>query len=186
MKRKIITMLLMAALSISALGATPWIQVGGIIDYGKSVSDEGFAEGFKDISNYGFGAEARINLFSWVSIDVPATFRFGDGFTISTRPSINLNIPALSILDIAFGLGTNLDFSAEDDGWTMNGTPLSDGVDTLKNSSLFYRGAVTFNLSMLSIGIAAEVPMKGTFSSFDMTPSWDSTRLSASVLVNLL
>lgn len=186
MRKKIITLLMVTAVAISCAWATPWIQLGGIVDYGKSVSEEDFAEGFKAISNYGFGAEARFNLFSWVSIDIPATFRFGDDFTISTRPSLNLNIPALSFLDIALGLGTNLAFTSGDDGWTMNGMQFSDGLDALMNSSLFYRGAVTFNLAVVSIGLSAEVPMEGTFNSFGMAPVWDFTRVSASVLFNLL
>ena len=184
--KKIIITLLMTLMVASGLYATPWIQLGGIVDYGKAVSDEGFADGFKDISNYGFGAEARFNLFNWVSIDVPATFQFGDSISIATRPSVNMNIPVAPLLDLALGLGTELAFSDGDGGWTMNGLPMENGLDALKNSTLFYRGAVTFNLSFLSIGVAASIPMAGTFSSFDMTPQWDATRISASVLLNLL
>lgn len=187
MRRKfLLTSLVVMVMAASAIWATPWVQVGAVVDYGKSVTDDGFAEGFKEFSNYGFGAEARFNLFEWVGIDVPATFRFGEGFTASTRPSLNLNIPVLDALDVAFGLGTMLDISNSSGDWTMNGSPLSQSLEVLKGSSLFYRGAVTLNLTMLSVGIAAEVPITGTFSSFDMTPSWESTRLSASMLFNLL
>lgn len=183
--RKIIIAILIAMAS-AGLYATPWIQIGAIADYGISVSDESFMKGFGDISNYGFGAEARVNLFRWVSLDVPATFCFGDGMTISTRPSVNVNLPIASFMDIALGLGTELAFSENGDGWMMNGIPIADGAEALKESSLFYRGAMTFNLSFVSIGLAASIPMKGTFSSFDMAPLWESTRISASVLLNLV
>ena len=190
MKKKIIVILLALLVPAASLMATPWIQVGANVGYGIPMSSENldgeFVDGFSDLQNYKFGAEARINLFDWVSLAVPGTFTL-DFTQFNLQPSVNLNLP-LGFLDIALGVGTNMEIAYDNNEWKMNGKPFSEAGNAFLNSNFLYRGALTFNLGFLGIGLAAAVPSSGTFSGMGeldaWTPQWENTTLSASVLVN--
>ena len=190
MKKKIIVILLALLVPAASLMATPWIQVGANVGYGIPMSSENldgeFVDGFSDLQNYKFGAEARINLFDWVSLAVPGTFTL-DFTQFNLQPSVNLNLP-LGFLDIALGVGTNMEIAYDNNEWKMNGEPFSEAGNAFLDSNFLYRGALTFNLGFLGIGLAAAVPSSGTFSGMGeldaWTPQWENTTLSASVLVN--
>ena len=190
MKKKIIVILLALLVPAASLMATPWIQVGANVGYGIPMSSENFdgefVDGFSDLQNYKFGAEARINLFDWVSLAVPGTFTL-DFTQFNLQPSVNLNLP-LGFLDIALGVGTNMEIAYDNNEWMMNGEPFSEAGNAFLDSNFLYRGALTFNLGFLGIGVAAAVPSSGTFSEMGeldaWTPQWENTTLSASVLVN--
>lgn len=190
MKKKIIVILLALLVPAASLMATPWIQVGANVGYGIPMSSENldgeFVDGFSDLQNYKFGAEARINLFDWVSLAVPGTFTL-DFTQFNLQPSVNLNLP-LGFLDIALGVGTNMEIAYDNNEWKMNGKPFSEAGNAFLNSNFLYRGALTFNLGFLGIGLAAAVPSSGSFSQMGeldaWTPQWENTTLSASVLVN--
>lgn len=190
MKKKIIVILLALLVPAASLMATPWIQVGANVGYGIPMSSENldgeFVDGFSDLQNYKFGAEARINLFDWVSLAVPGTFTL-DFTQFNLQPSVNLNLP-LGFLDIALGVGTNMEIAYDNNEWMMNGEPFSEAGNAFLDSNFLYRGALTFNLGFLGIGLAAAVPSSGSFSQMGeldaWTPQWENTTLSASVLVN--
>lgn len=190
MKKKIIVILLALLVPAASLMATPWIQVGANVGYGIPMSSENldgeFVDGFSDLQNYKFGAEARINLFDWVSLAVPGTFTL-DFTQFNLQPSVNLNLP-LGFLDIALGVGTNMEIAYDNNEWKMNGEPFSKAGNAFLDSNFLYRGALTFNLGFLGIGLAAAVPSSGSFSEMGeldaWTPQWENTTLSASVLVN--
>ncbi len=190
MKKKIIVILLALLVPAASLMATPWIQVGANVGYGIPMSSENFdgefVDGFSDLQNYKFGAEARINLFDWVSLAVPGTFTL-DFTQFNLQPSVNLNLP-LGFLDIALGVGTNMEIAYDNNEWKMNGEPFSKAGNAFLDSNFLYRGALTFNLGFLGIGLAAAVPSSGSFSQMGeldaWTPQWENTTLSASVLVN--
>lgn len=190
MKKKIIVILLALLVPAASLMATPWIQVGANVGYGIPMSSESFegefVDGFSDLQNYKFGAEARINLFDWVSLAVPGTFTL-DFTQFNLQPSVNLNLP-LGFLDIALGVGTNMEIAYDNNEWKMNGEPFSKAGNAFLDSNFLYRGALTFNLGFLGIGLAAAVPSSGSFSQMGeldaWTPQWENTTLSASVLVN--
>lgn len=190
MKKKIIVILLALLVPAASLMATPWIQVGANVGYGIPMSSENFdgefVDGFSDLQNYKFGAEARINLFDWVSLAVPGTFTL-DFTQFNLQPSVNLNLP-LGFLDIALGVGTNMEIAYDNNVWKMNGEPFSEAGNAFLDSNFLYRGALTFNLGFLGIGLAAAVPSSGSFSQMGeldaWTPQWENTTLSASVLVN--
>ena len=190
MKKKIIVILLALLVPAASLMATPWIQVGANVGYSPALNIGGdnsdFVDGFSDLQNYKFGAEARINLFDWVSLAVPGTFTL-DFTQFNLQPSVNLNLP-LGFLDIALGVGTNMEIAYDNNEWKMNGEPFSNAGNAFLDSNFLYRGALTFNLGFLGIGLAAAVPSSGTFSGMGeldaWTPQWESTAISASVLVN--
>ena len=189
MKKKIIVILLALLVPAASLMATPWIQVGANVGYSPALNFEDtsdFVDGFSDLQNYKFGAEARINLFDWVSLAVPGTFAL-DFSQFDIQPSVNLNLP-LGFLDIALGVGAKMQISNDNGNWYMNGSSFSQAGNAFLNSNFLYRGALTFNLGFLGIGLAAAVPSSGTFSEMGeldaWTPQWESTAISASVLVN--
>ncbi len=190
MKKKIIVILLALLVPAASLMATPWIQVGANVGYSPALNIGGdtsdFVDGFSDLQNYKFGAEARINLFDWVSLAVPGTFAL-DFSQFDIQPSVNLNLP-LGFLDIALGVGAKMQISNDEGEWYMNGAPFSQAGNAFLDSNFLYRGALTFNLGFLGIGVAATVPSSGTFSEMGeldaWTPQWESTAISASVLVN--
>lgn len=183
MKR--IALMLSILVTCLSLYATPTLQLGGTVFYEKVVSDEDWVEELSDLDNFGFGIEARLNLFDWVSLAVPATIGFGeDSFTLGTMPSLNVNLPVADFLDLAFGVGTRLNFMCQNEDWLVNGMPIEGFGDVFLNANLFYRAAVTFNIGFIGVGLSAAVPTEGSFRHFDAMPSWEETRISASVLVN--
>ena len=111
------------ALFSMSLFSAPLLQIGANASYNAPIADDAFSDGLKEIENYTFGVEARVNLFDWVSFAVPATFGGfgGEGILVSTLPSVNLNIPAADFLDIALGLGMRMDFLHSGDSWYING-----------------------------------------------------------------
>lgn len=187
MRRRLAILVLIIMMSLTGLAATPLFQIGPAVTFEHTVLSD--SERAKDINSYGFGGDVRLNLFSWVSLDVPFTYSFGGNVhTIGTKPSVNLNIPAAGILDIALGLALDLDFQYDASGksWYINGNPVSDYSNAMMGASLAYRLALTLNLGMLSIGAAASVPMEGTFDSFNGMPSWSETNASVFLLFNFL
>lgn len=180
MKKLTAVFVLLMAFS-AALSATPVLQVGGTVFYDNVPTNDSY----KDISSYGFGAEGRVNLFDWVSFTLPVTIGFTeDTMSLGTNPSLNLNIPAAQFLDIAFGVGTRINFMCDSDGWSVGGRDLEKFSDIFLGTGLFYRAAVTFNVGFLGIGLAANVPCEGTFDDLDFSPDWEATGISASVLFN--
>ena len=186
MKKKVLLMMIICALCSMSLFSAPLLQLGANASYNAPIGDDAFSEGLKEMKNYTFGIEARVNLFDWVSFAVPATFGGfgGDGILISTMPSLNLNIPAADFLDIALGLGMRMDFHHSGDSWYINGTSVDYAGNALMEARLAYRAALTFNLFGFGLGLTAAVPVKGSFSSFNPSPLWDASTLSASVMIS--
>lgn len=186
-RKRIVTLLIALLVPMAMLVATPWVQVGGNVGYGVPVSSgDGFVDGFSELDSYRFGAEARLNLFDWVSLTVPTTFSLTfDSFSL--QPSVNLNIP-VSFVDFALGLGCNVGIERDGEDWTINGLPFSSIGEAFKHTGFVYRAALTFNAGFLGIGVAAMIPAQGDFSCMNTLDAWkpdfDSTTLSASVLVN--
>lgn len=193
MKKRIAAIALLVALVPATLMATPWFQVGGFATFGKTITDmtesEDFGADLLDFGNYGFGAEVRLNLFNWVSVAVPASFTFGDdAFTIGTQPSVNLNLPVASWLDIAVGPAIQMDFTSTNGEWLINGAAVDDfDGNAILGAKLAYRGALTFNIPALSmsLGVSALVPTDDSFQDFTFSPSWEETKLSVSALFNI-
>lgn len=182
MKKTLVVLL--ALLIPTTLMATPLMQIGGTVFYANTVASDEFTDGLGDFSNYGFGVEARLNLFDYVSIAVPATIGFGDVMTFGTQPSLSVNIPIIEWFDLAFGVGTKLDFANHDDSWLVNGRPIDDFGDAFGNAAMTYRLSAMVTIGTLSTGITATIPTKGTFNDFNAVPEWEAAIISASVLFN--
>ena len=194
-KRVAVILLVICILPATLAAATPFFQFGPLVSYNKTVVELDDENAWKDINNFSFGADVRLNPIKWLSIDIPATIGFGSNgsFSIALLPTINANIPIYitdSIgLDIALGVGTQFDFQYVGDrnDWTMNGLPMDNAGDAFAQSKLAYRAGATFNLAFLSIGINAILPCRTSFSEggWDViNPMWESTRVSAVALFN--
>ena len=182
---KKISILVALVLLPAMLMAAPIFQIGGLVSYNKAAVDIS-GEDFKDIDNFSFGADIRLNPVKFLSLDIPATIGFGDDlFTAGVLPSLNVNVPLGSFLDIAVGMGIQMDFQKRGDDWYYNDFKLSDFSEAFPYSKLLYRAGVTFNLGLLSIGATVAVPTEGNFKEFDLKPIFDEARASAVVLVNL-
>ena len=188
MKKRILMIILMVT-ALAGISATPLFQVGPLVMYKHSAIDLADEDKVLNVNSYGFGADARVNLFDWISIDVPASYSYGDGVhTVGTAPSLNLNIPAAGFLDIALGLAVNLDFEFDQGSntWYINGNPMDEFGNAFMGATLAYRLALTLNLGFISVGASAAVPMEGTFQSFNGMPSWADTKVSVALLFNFL
>lgn len=190
MRKKLIVLLIVAAIAVSSAVATPLLQIGPTVAYNNGIV--GIGDDNLTIHSFTFGADIRLNLFNWVSIDVPVTYGYANPgiHTIGLLPSLNLNIPAVSWLDIAIGVGLHMDFEARyaNDNWSwyINGYNMSDFKKAIYGAALDYRLALTFNLGSVSIGAAAFFPMGGHFMDLDPMPKWEETRVSLSVLFNIV
>ena len=193
MKRRILAILIVLAVIPASLMATPFLQIGPLVSYNRTVVDMQDEEDW-NINNFSFGADVRLNPIKYLSIDIPATIGFGSDWAVSIAaiPTVNANIPIGNIVDIALGLGTQFDFQytgSESDQWTMNGLPIENAGDAFQHSKLVYRAGVTLNLSFLSVGINALVPGHAGFGDGDLggvfNPMWESTRFSVVALFNL-
>lgn len=173
-------------LSANALFAAHPFQLGAYISY-----QEGRIPGALD-SPMQSGIEIRANTH-WFSFVLPVntnTYNKGNPallapedreptrWVIRLLPSLNLNIEASEYIDIALGAGVEVDVLRDDtDG---NRTTLN-GLGDLR---LFYRTALSVNIGGLGLSIAAEFPVKGTFSAFSALPDFPHTRVRLSGLLN--
>ena len=176
----------------AALTAAPLLQFGGLVSYNRTVVEFTEEEEPWNINNFSFGADLRINPVKNLSLDIPVTIGFGkDAFSLAAIPTINANIPIAEIVDIAVGVGTQLDFTKAGDTWTLNGLPMDEAGGALAGSKLVYRAGLTVNLGILplGIGINAVVPGSSGFGEGDIggifIPMWESTRISIVALLNL-
>ena len=193
MKKRLVIVLIALMLIPATLSAAPFLQIGPLASYNRTVVDIeelGEADGWK-IDNFSFGADIRVNPLKYLSVDIPVTLGFGShgGISIALIPTVNVNIPITGLFDLAIGVGPQFDFQYVGDrnDWTMNGLPMDNAGDAFAQSKLAYRAGATFNLAFLSIGINAILPCRTSFSEggWDViNPMWESTRVSAVVLFN--
>lgn len=192
MKRRISVAVAIIMLLAASLSAAPLFQIGGLVSYNKSIADIKEDEGVVlSFGNFSLGADARLTLFKHLNLDIPATIGFGEGnFTIATIPTVNFNLPITPFFDLAVGAGTQLDFVRSDSTWSVNGREFDSFGEAIASSKLVYRAALTVNVTMVSIGLSAVFPGSETFNGGDVlgifTPSWENSRISASVLFNFL
>ena len=188
MKKRLMMMAAVLILSAAAAFATPLLQIGPTVAYNNSVID--ITEEPLSIHSFTFGADLRLNLFNWISIDVPMTYGYANPgvHTFGLLPSLNLNIPAAGFLDIAIGVGLHMDFEYEagSQTWMINGYRMDQFASAIYGATLDYRLAVTFNIGPVSIGAAAFFPMEGNFENLIPMPKWSETRAAVSVLFNLV
>lgn len=184
MKKFAICLLILAVVCTSAFASV--LQVGATARYGGSITS---LDDYKNVSNYDFGADARINLGLF---GVAANVLFGknnDNLVLNSILTGNLRLDFKAV-DIAVGAGYALPFEFASDGVLINHKPANEVLDVIKNSQLLIRGAVGFNVGILGISVDYKIPYvtlvdyikgedKSNFSSFEQG------KIAISVLANL-
>ena len=186
MNKRLIAILVIAAI-VPAMAFASILQIGPSVTYNKMVfNGEGDASGLKDISNYGFGADVRLNVY-FLQVDAIGTYSKGadNSHIISTTPTANLLLK-LGPIDLTAGIGPKLDFKRDSAGkWTMNGQDIYNFGDSFMHAKLAYRAGVTANMGLIGLGVSYTVPTEGTFSNFKAMPDFKSGTFGVSVLFNL-
>lgn len=183
MKRILLT-LLVIAVCISGIAASPLLQIGGYAAYNSNVltidKDEALS-----MNSFTIGPELRLNLFC-LQLDVPATIGFTTkgNFTAGLLPSLNINASITDAVSIAIGMGLQMEVSKTDDGWYINGTDIDTFSNTIMGMTPFYRLGLTVNVKSISIGLSLSAQSKGSLESLDLTPDLDQIKGSVSVLFN--
>ena len=87
-KRVAVILLVICILPATLAAATPFFQFGPLVSYNKTVVELDDENAWKDINNFSFGADVRLNPIKWLSIDIPATIGFGSkgSFSIALLP----------------------------------------------------------------------------------------------------
>ena len=189
MKKTIIALLILVFAASSCFAA--FIQIGPTARYNGSYTD---VEEMKDIKNYEFGADARVNL-GLFGVAANALFsQEGNTRTFNTIMTANLRAE-FSILELSIGAGFDLPIVWDKDtgdvliGFGENQKEISHFLEVFENSDLLLRAAVGVNLGGLGVSADCKLPLS-TIKSYIDKP--DDTvafvkkgRVAVSMLINL-
>lgn len=189
MKKTIIALLILVFAASSCFAA--FIQIGPTARYNGSYTD---VEEMKDIKNYEFGADARVNL-GLFGVAANALFSQEENTrTFNTIMTANLRAE-FSILELSIGAGFDLPIVWDKDtgdvliGFGEDQKEISHFLEVFENSDLLLRAAVGVNLGGLGVSADYKLPLS-TIKSYINNP--DDTvafvkkgRVAVSMLVNL-
>lgn len=184
MKKLTIFVLILALVCTGAFAST--LQVGATARYGGDIAS---IEDYKNIKNYDFGLDTRIN-FSLFSVAANILFGSNNGNTV-LNSILTANLRAdFTVVDLALGVGYALPIEFGSDGVLVNGQPVSQTFDVLKNSQLLARAAVGVNIGALGVSVDYKIPFDTVvkyFKSGDFKniKSFEQGKLAVSLLVNL-
>lgn len=184
MKKFAVCLLILAVVCTSAFASV--LQVGATARYGGSITS---LDDYKEISNYDFGADARVNLGLF---GIAANVLFGknaDNVVLNSILTANLRLD-FKVVDIAVGAGYALPFEFASEGVLISGKPANEVLDVIKNSKLLIRGAVGFNVGVIGISVDYKIPyetLKSYITSEDKSnlKSSEQGKIAVSVLANL-
>lgn len=184
MKKLTIIVLILALVCTGAFAST--FQIGATARYGGNIAE---IEDYKDIKNYDYGLDTRLNL-NLFGLAANILFGKNDGNTV-LNTIITANIRAdFTVVDLAFGVGYALPIEFGSDGVIVEGKPVSQAFDVLKNSQLLARAAVGVNIGPVGLSVDYKIPF-GTIidyfkgEDFKNLESFKQGKLAFSVLVNL-
>lgn len=154
MKKFAVLFLIAVLVCTSAFAAT--LQVGGTARFGGEITD---IDDFKEIKNYDFGADARLN-FGLLGIATNVVFGSNNGNTVlNTIMTANLRFE-VAVVEFALGVGYALPIEISDDGLIIDGQPLKDALEVFKNSQLLARAAVGVNIGGLGLSVDYKIPFE--------------------------
>ena len=186
MKKVIIVMLILA---ISATGLfAALIQVGPSGRYTGDISD---IEEYKDISNYEFGAEARVNISAF---SLAANALFGQDVSKNTIITANLRAE-VAIFEVGIGAGFDLpiiwDKTTGGVLVEINGEnrPIEKFYEVFGNSDVLLRASCGVNLGGLGVALDYKLPWSTLQKYFqdkeDTIETVKKGRVSLALLFNL-
>lgn len=191
MKKKVLAVLMVAVL-VSGAAFASILQIGPAVQYGMPVGDiRPDKNALTTLGNYQFGADMRVNV-ALFNLNAMALYGFDAGtsthvFDTTLTAGIRIGLP---FVEVGAGVGPSLTFATGDfRDFNVNGYPVSDFLNVLKNSSLAYRFNVTVPVGPVSIGAVYTVGTELTFADFDfkhILPDFSKGRISVSCLFNLL
>ena len=183
--KKFAVLFLIAALVCTSAFATT-LQVGGTARFGGDLTD---VEDYKEIKNYDFGADARLNL-GLFGLATNVVFGSNNGNTVlNTIMTANLRFE-VSVVEFALGVGYALPIEIADDGVIIDGKPLDNFFEVFKNSQLLARAAFGVNIGGLGLGVDYKIPFETIveYAKSDNHKNLDTFKqgkISVSVLCNI-
>lgn len=184
MKKLTIIVLILALVCTGAFAST--FQIGATARYGGNIAE---IEDYKDIKNYDYGLDTRLNL-NLFGLAANILFGKNNGNTV-LNTVITANIRAdFTVVDLALGVGYTLPIEFGTDGVMVDGKPVSQAFDVLKNSDLLVRAALGVNIGAVGLSVDYQISSKTIVEYFkgDDLKNLDSFKqgkLAFSVLVNL-
>ncbi len=184
MKKFTVVLIILALVATSAFASV--FQIGGTARFGGKLTS---FDDYKEISNYDFGADARLNLGFF---GVAANVLFGknnDNTVLNSIVTANVRFD-MKVVDLAFGLGYSLPIEFGKDGILINDKPINEALDVLKNSQLLLRAALGANIGVLGLSIDYKIPfntIKTYVENKDYSDlkSFQEGKIAVSVLANL-
>ena len=191
--KKLITILLILVISATGLFAA-LIQVGPSARYTGDLTN---VEEYKDISNYEFGAEARVNLSAF---SLAANALFGQDKTQNIdyfNTIITANLRAeIAIFEVGIGAGFDLpiiwDKNSGDVLVEINDAlrPLDKFYEVFNNSDVLVRASAGVNVGALGVAVDYKLPwstiMKYIQNEEDTIETMKKGRVSVALLINIL
>lgn len=185
--KKIIVLLLVLVLAVSTSFAA-LIQIGPTARFSGDITN---LEEYKDVTNYDFGADARVNLGP---LGVAANVLFGkendNQLVFNSIITANLRLD-LSIVDFSIGAGYSLPivYDKETGNITVDGQPIDKTLDVFKESQLLARASVGVNLGGLGVSADYKIPFDTVVSYVtgeekDLK-SFEKGNVAISMLINL-
>lgn len=184
--KKLGIIILILALACTSVFASHVFQIGATGRFGGDITK---IDDYKNIDNYDFGADARLN-FGFFGVATNVLFgKKGDNTVLNTIITANLRAD-LNVVDLAFGVGYALPIEFGSEGVIVDGQPASQTFDVLKNSQLLARAAVGVNIGALGLSVDYKIPFQTLVDYFkgdDLknVESFKQGKIAFSVLVNL-
>lgn len=185
MKKFVVFLVVLTLLCTTVFAST--LQIGGTARIGGDFTD---IETYKEISNYDFGVDTRLNfgLFG-----VAANVLFGknnDHVVLNPIVTANLHID-FKVVELALGLGYALPVEFGDDGVIVDGKDADELLEVLKNSQLLARASALVNIGRIGVGVDYTIPF-GTIIDYakgeDLKnlSSFKQGKVALSVLISLI
>lgn len=182
--KKVLVLTLALVLAVTTVSASV-IQIGPAATYKNDISNIGESHSYND---FGIGADLRINIpyFQVKALGSIGT-DFQESFSAATLIGANIRL-AQGPIEFAIGPAIGVDFRhTKEEGWTFNGYSSSEFENLLKASGIQWHASFGVNFGGIGVGLSAYVPTSGTIQkNLNLAPVWDKTKVSLSVLFNLL
>lgn len=191
--KRLITTIVIAFLIITALPAST--RTEGVFFGHEAAAFSGDGFDHEPLSRwereraFGMGVDLRFGVWQ-LYLDIPFGYAYhyapSEGYystshTLYLMPSANIELFGISWFGFSVGAGVDMSMTYRFHEWTMKGNPVAAG-----SMRLFYRAAITVDLSAVVIDFALSLPTRGTFGAPDYVPDMSNARASLGFLFPLV